>query len=108
MAREQDVLGLVAQRIAVGPTPLAFSPIRGQEGWLVKYPILGGTLEILGSTSYAGGLSFPIAAAGAGYLMEVGESISVDGPASFYMASAGATSIVHVLRTLTSGYNTQI
>ena len=108
IGREQDVLGLIAQRVSVGPTPLAFLPIRGQEGWLVKFPIAGGTLEILGSTNYSGGLSFPIAAAGAGYLMEVGESISIDGPASFYMASAGATSIVHVLRTLTSGYNTQI
>lgn len=105
MGREQDVLGLITERVAVGISlPLAFVPISGQEGWLLKYQVLGGTLEISGSTGFAQGLSFPVQATGAGYLMDVGESIAIDGPARFYMRSAGATSLVHVVRTLTAGY----
>lgn len=108
MGREQDVLGIRAERVTVGPTPMAFNPIIKQEGWLIKYQVLGGTLEILGSTGIAGGLSFPVQAAGSGYLMDVGEAVSIDGPASFYMASGGTTTSVHVIRTLTAGFNTQI
>jgi hypothetical protein len=105
MGREQDVLGLRTERVAIGlSAPIELTPIATQEGWLLKYPVLGGTLEICGSTGIAQGLSFPVQTWGSGYMMEVGESISVDGPASFYLRSAGATTVVHVVRTLTSGY----
>ena len=105
MGREQDVLGLRAERIAIGlSAPIEFTPIYAQEGWLLKYPVVGGTLEIVGSTGIVQGVSFPIQTWGAGYLFEVGESIAIDGPAKFYMRSQGATSVVHVIRTLTSGY----
>lgn len=105
MGREQDVLGLRTEKIAVGlSAPIEFVPIQGQEGWLLKYQLLGGTLEISGSTGIAQGLSYPVQTWGAGYLMDVGESVSIDGPAKFYMRSAGATSVVHVVRTLTAGY----
>lgn len=106
MGREQDVLGLRTERVAVGlSAPIAFTPIPTQEGWLIKYPILGGTLEIAGSTGMAGGLSFAVQTWGAGYVMDATESIAIDGPASFYLRSAGATSVVHVVRTLTAGFN---
>lgn len=106
MGREQDVLGLRTERVAIGlSAPIAFTPMPSQEGWLIKYQVLGGTLEISGTTGIAQGLSFPVQTWGSGYIMDVTESISIDGPASFYLRSAGATSIVNVVRTLTSGFN---
>ncbi len=115
IAREQDVMGLVTQRIAVGlSSAIELVPIQFQEGWLFKYPVVGGTLEICGSTGIptqftAGmtqgqGMTVPVQTWGAGYMVEVGESISIDGPARFYLRSTGATSVIHVIRTLTAGY----
>jgi hypothetical protein len=105
MGREQDVLGLYTQRVAVGlSAPIEFKAIEAQEGWLIKYQTLGGTLEIAGSSGIAQGLSFALQTWGAGYVMDAGESIAIDGPANFYLRSAGATSVVHVVRTLTNGY----
>lgn len=106
MGREQDVKFTIAEKTTVvGTTPQAFTPLPCQEGWLIKYQALGGTLEFLGSTGLFQGLSYPVKAYGSGYLMDVGEALSIDGPAAFYMASGGTTSAIQVIRTLTAGAN---
>lgn len=103
----RDIFGTIAEKTTVvGTTPQAFVPVANQIGWLIKYQALGGTLEFLGSTGVAGGLSYPVKAYGSGYLMDVGEAIALDGPTAFYMASGGTTSALQVIRTLGSGYNT--
>lgn len=104
--RDSEVKGFRSERIAIGlSSAIELTGMPFQVAGTIKYAVLGGTLEICGSTGIAQGLSFPVQTWGAGYLMDVGDVINFDGVARFYLRSAGATSVVHVLRGLGAGYD---
>lgn len=106
MSRDSDIKGFWSKQVAVGlSAPVEVTGIINQVTGTMKYAVLGGTLEISGSTGIAQGLSYPVQTWGAGYVMDAGEAITFDGAARFYLRSSGATSVVHILYGLGAGYD---
>lgn len=104
--RDGEIRGLWSQKVIVGSggTQIEVLPPPGNVWSRIKYPVLGGTLEISGSTGIAQGLSYPVQAVGSGYVMDAGESVNFEGAARFYLRGGGATSIAYVLYGLGTGY----
>lgn len=105
MTRDSEIKAFWSQQVSVGLSGvIEIAGIPSQVLGMIKYPKLGGTLEIVGTSGIAAGQSYPIQTWGAGFQLDVGDVIAFDGTAKFYLRSAGATSVVHVLYGLGAGY----
>lgn len=129
MARELTVYGFQATLIAVpagASNAFLVRPMPGEVSCQLKYAA-GGSLEIVNANpgvldpsapNRPGGASAILVypngvtanpgvtntAAGIGYLLGTGESLSWDGAARYWLVATGATATVYLLRGLAQGY----
>lgn len=125
VSSSDDIFSVLPSRVAVQPgaTLAVFVDIvPGEKSLLIKY-LSGGTLEILpaslgasfvpgtstyGSYAFTAGSTQTAAMlavlSGTGYLMGTSEALTFDGAPRLYLSSTGATSVVAIIKSLSSGF----
>ena len=107
MSAQQDkIFGLYPQQIIVPPgatNAVLIQNVAGEVGMIIKY-FSGGSCQIINAPPGATLTGPQLVSYGntGGYLLGTTEAVSVDGPARFYLQAYGATTIIMLLKGLSS------